>query len=124
MEFKDRLKDLWAAKPISAIELAQKLGLSESAIRMWESGRSFPTIGNVLEMARIFNVSTDYLLGQSDDKSPGFRELKKRAAADTIKGLITKDMALKKQINLLEKAFKVEFGEEAFDFIISQFRRP
>jgi len=43
--------------------LAKKLGISRSAVNSWEMGLSLPSLANIVEMTRIFNVSADYILG-------------------------------------------------------------
>ena len=44
--------------------LAEMLYKSESAVRMWELGKSEPDNETLLNLASIFNVSVDYLLGK------------------------------------------------------------
>ena len=65
MEFKDRIKELRQRNDISALELANKLGKSESAIRMWETGKNKPDADTLIELAKHFECSCDYLLGLS-----------------------------------------------------------
>lgn len=47
---------------MSQSELARCLGVSSSAVGMYEQGRREPSAGRLVEIARIFSVSTDYLL--------------------------------------------------------------
>ena len=47
---------------MSQAELAQALRVSPSAVGMYEQGRREPSAGTLVELARIFHVSTDYLL--------------------------------------------------------------
>lgn len=47
---------------MSQAELAQRLQVSPSAIGMYEQGRREPSADTLVTMARIFGVSTDYLL--------------------------------------------------------------
>jgi len=51
-------------------ELADKLGVSRQAISKWESAQSVPDLNRILEMSRLFGVSTDILL--KDDLGPEF----------------------------------------------------
>ena len=44
-------------------ELARLLGLSRSSVNAWEMGLSIPSTMYVVELAKTFNVSSDYLLG-------------------------------------------------------------
>ncbi len=43
-------------------ELAEKLSVSRQAVSKWESASSVPDLQKLLRMAKIFEVSTDYLL--------------------------------------------------------------
>ena len=47
-----------------------QLGMSETALAEWNRGKSKPTIGAVVTLARYFNVSADYLLGLTDERRP------------------------------------------------------
>lgn len=46
-------------------EAAELLGVSQPTLSSWESGRKSPTIDSVLKMAALYNISTDFLLGNS-----------------------------------------------------------
>lgn len=47
---------------MSQAELASRLGISPSAVGMYEQGRREPSVGALVTLAEIFQVSTDYLL--------------------------------------------------------------
>ena len=53
----ERKKNGWSQE-----ELAEKLSVSRQSVSKWESGQSVPDLNRILEMARIFGVTTDYLL--------------------------------------------------------------
>ena len=44
-------------------QLAQKLGLTKSVISAYKTGLRLPSYDILIHIAKIFNVSTDYLLG-------------------------------------------------------------
>ena len=44
-------------------ELAKRLGITRSSVNAWEMGISVPSTQYVVEVAGLFGVSTDYLLG-------------------------------------------------------------
>lgn len=44
-------------------ELSKKLGLTRSSVNAWEMGLSVPSTQYIVELANLFKVSTDYLLG-------------------------------------------------------------
>ena len=43
-------------------ELAQQLGVTRQSVSKWEGAQSMPDMDKVLQMSRLFGVSTDYLL--------------------------------------------------------------
>lgn len=71
MEIKDvfgkRLRELRQAQSVSQMELATALGLTQNAIGMMERGHRGTTIEKLVVLAEFFHVSTDYLLGITDD---------------------------------------------------------
>lgn len=63
-----KLKQLRNQRNISQIALAKQLGVSKSVISSYENEVHLPPYDVLLQMARIFGVSTDYLLGASNNK--------------------------------------------------------
>ncbi len=63
----NRLKGLRNKKGMTQKELADMLGVTDGAIGMWERGRREPDGDKLSQLARIFGVSVDYLLGHSDN---------------------------------------------------------
>ncbi len=55
-------------------ELSEILGMSVRAIAAWESGERKPPIDKLLRLADYYNVSTDYLLGRTNDPQPYIHE--------------------------------------------------
>lgn len=47
---------------MSQEQLAERITVSRQAISKWELGESLPDIDNVVQISRVFDVSTDYLL--------------------------------------------------------------
>lgn len=63
--FKDMLKYLRTSHGISQAELAKVIGVSPSAIGMYETGEREPNFEIEEKMADYFNVSLDTLRGKS-----------------------------------------------------------
>ena len=62
----ERIAALRRARGMSQAALAQELGISASAMGMYEQGRREPSIQTVVALSRTLEVSTDFLLtGQS-----------------------------------------------------------
>ena len=62
------LKELRSSMGFSQQKLADKLGVSRSTVAMWESGASQPDNDSLLHLAKIFNTSTDFLLGNVEGR--------------------------------------------------------
>ena len=59
----NRLKTLRLQKGLTQKELALQVGVTKSTISAYEKGERKPAYETLVLLARIFNVSTDYLLG-------------------------------------------------------------
>ena len=64
-----KIKQLRSQRNISQIDLAKQLGVSKSVISSYENEIHLPPYDVLLQMARIFGVSTDYLLGAPTNKT-------------------------------------------------------
>jgi len=69
MEFSERLKSLRKQAGFTQVDVASKLGISQQAYASWERGAKKPTQDNLVKIAQILNVSVDYLVGNSEEKS-------------------------------------------------------
>jgi transcriptional regulator with XRE-family HTH domain len=65
-----RLKKLRAEKGITQKELAAIIKVPRDTVANWEVSRGTPNIETISDIASYFDVSTDYLLGRTDDPSP------------------------------------------------------
>lgn len=59
----DRIKMLRENRGLTQTELAKHLGITRSSVNAWELGISVPSTQYIVELAYLFKVSTDYLLG-------------------------------------------------------------
>ena len=59
----DRIKSLREQRGLTQTELSKQLGITRSSVNAWEMGISVPSTQYIVELAGIFGVSTDYLLG-------------------------------------------------------------
>lgn len=63
VNFGNRLKALRISRRLTQKQLANQAGVAISAISAYESGNRYPSYDVLISLARIFHVSTDYLLG-------------------------------------------------------------
>lgn len=64
----ERLRQLRLDTGLTQKETAMNLKISQPAYADWERGKKLPTQVNLKKLAGFFNVSTDYLLGNTDIK--------------------------------------------------------
>lgn len=62
MIFADKVIALRKKAGWSQEELAERLNVSRQSVSKWESAQSVPDIDRILQMSRLFGVTTDYLL--------------------------------------------------------------
>lgn len=72
----DRIKQLREMQGLTQADLAKKIGISRSGVNAWEMGISVPSTQYIVELAYIFKVSTDFLLGVDDSASISVHGLK------------------------------------------------
>lgn len=62
MSLSKKIYELRKANNLSQEQLAEMVNVSRQSISKWESGETTPEIERIIELSKIFNVSTDYLL--------------------------------------------------------------
>lgn len=80
----ERIKLLREQKGITQAELARILGISRSGVNAWEMGLSIPSTQYIVELAKNFNVSTDFLLGMEETATVSVKGLSQRQIAVVI----------------------------------------
>lgn len=76
------IRELRKEKKMSQSELGKFIGVSQTTVTAWETGRAEPSSTFVSKLADLFNVSTDYLLGRSDSKKEPYYELTEKEKND------------------------------------------
>ena len=59
----ERIKALREARGWTQAELARRLSITRNGVNSWEQGLSMPSPTCLVDLAKLFSVSTDYLLG-------------------------------------------------------------
>lgn len=90
MIFADKLITLRKKAGWSQEELAEKLGVTRQSVSKWEGAQSVPDIDKILQLARLFGVTTDYLLKEeqgepeytAEDDTPALHRVTLTQAGD------------------------------------------
>jgi len=75
--FAVRLRTIRKQRKLTQRELASKLNMSQSTIALYETGDRKPDPDTINKIADFFDVSTDYLLGRSDDTINIYEEFRR-----------------------------------------------
>lgn len=115
MEFHQRLKDLRAESGYTQKQIADILNIKQPPYQRWESGANKPRADKLEELAKIFNVSISYLLGETDVRSGTeinkiMEKLSEKGQDETI------DFANKKLIEESQKNKIISFNNSLVDY--------
>lgn len=66
--FAERLKDLRKEGRYTSKEVAEFMGVGQRAYLYYESAVHYPDVPGLMKLADFFGVSTDYLLGRSEER--------------------------------------------------------
>ncbi len=65
-KFAERLKELRTDRGLNQIELSAAIGVSKGIISLWENGLREPGMFSLIQLAKFFDVSIDFLVGLND----------------------------------------------------------
>lgn len=94
--FVQRLKELREESGLSLRELADRCGVSKSAIHLYELGKRKPKREVLEEISCLFNVDIDYLLGKTDVKNATANIIGYNSLAEAFAAGVDVDAELKK----------------------------
>jgi len=79
MKLSEKIFMLRKAKAMTQEELAVQLNVSRQAVSRWEMGSAMPDAANILQLSKLFGVTTDYLLNDAyigDSDLPKVKEVR------------------------------------------------
>ncbi len=101
--FSEKLLQLRKAKGLSQEDLALQIDVSRQAVSRWEVGTALPDSPNLLQLSKLFGVTTDYLLNddfESDQDIPAIKN-----SEDSLKKEHNRQIALIVLVGLHALAF-------------------
>ena len=69
MKFNEKLIELRKKEGLSQEELGYKLNVTRQTVSKWELGQTTPEMDKLVEMSRIFNISVDELINESETQT-------------------------------------------------------
>ena len=78
--FTNRVQEMRKDNGLSQAQLAGLMGVSEEAVQSWESLSNYrepSSLADLIKLAGVLNVSTDYLLGITDEHNSSLRDVAK-----------------------------------------------
>ena len=73
----NKIKELRESAGFSQSQLAKKLDVTRSSVNAWEMGLSTPTTPYIVELAKLFHTTSDYILGLNSQKTISLEGLSK-----------------------------------------------
>ena len=64
----ERIKELREANGMTQNGMARKLSVTRSTVNAWEMGTNKPSIDKLADIADLFQVTTDFLIGRSSEQ--------------------------------------------------------
>lgn len=92
MEFSEKLQNLRKQKGLTQEDLSKALFVSRTAVSKWESGRGFPNIESLKQIADFFDITVDELL--SGEELLNITKRKENIFCDLIFGILDVGAAL------------------------------
>ncbi len=96
MTFSEKIKMLRKQKGLSQEQLAEQVGVSRQAVSKWETAEALPDTEKIIQLAKFFEVSIDYLLDKEmeSEEEPRYEESRngrnyyKKNKLETVSSLI------------------------------------
>ena len=71
----DKLKSLRKQKGLTQVEVAKRIGISKAVVSSYEITDRRPSLESLVKLAKLYDVSTDYLLGLEPRRNVDFNGL-------------------------------------------------
>lgn len=79
MKIGQKIKELRLEKEITQASLAKHIGVTQKAVDFWEKNINEPKATYIINIAKFFNITTDYLLGIEDENGNKTKEIKENS---------------------------------------------
>ena len=117
--FGKKLHSLMKDNKITQQELAEKLNVRRGSVSNWVTDRRMPDSDTIVDLANIFNVTTDYLLGNDKNikDNTNSKNLIFDNAQDALKFILKQPNIMAFDIPELTDEEIIEFANDILDYI-------
>lgn len=115
-----RLVNLRKEKGITQEEVARAMNVTPQSVSKWEKDISAPDISILIELAKFYNVTTDYLLGNSCDYKKPELDLTKESSAKVLRIIVNSADGDKVKVNLPVSVIKALISSNALNLNIGK----
>lgn len=117
--FGKKLHSLMKDNKITQQELAEKLNVRRGSVSNWVTDRRMPDSDTIVDLANIFNVTTDYLLGNDKNikDNTNSKDLIFDNAQDALKFILKQPNIMAFEIPELTDEEIIEFANDILDYI-------
>lgn len=67
MKFKERFNEVLQLSGKTQVQIARELNITKQSVNDYKTGKSVPSLETLFLLCKILDVSSDYLLGFTDD---------------------------------------------------------
>lgn len=117
--FGKKLHSLMKDNKITQQELAEKLNVRRGSVSNWVTDRRMPDSDTIVDLANIFNVTTDYLLGNDKNikDNTNSKDLIFDNAQDALKFILKQPNIMAFDVPELTDEEIIEFANDILDYI-------
>ena len=118
--FSKNLKFLREQKRLSQNKLGELANVNQTTIARWENEEMAPSIDNVIELSKIFNIDLADLLGRDLQLNEDRKQLTEKEEMEMLKNTLKKKGFLDEKEELSEENFNtlIEFAKANKQFIM------
>lgn len=118
--FSKNLKFLREQKRLSQNKLGELANVNQTTIARWENEEMTPSIDNVIELSKIFNIDLADLLGRDLQLNEDRKQLTEKEEMEMLKNTLKKKGFLDENEELSEENFNtlIEFAKANKQFIM------
>lgn len=113
-----RITELRTEAGMTQEALARKLEVKRGTVASWESGHRTPELRYVEQMAQLFDVSVDYLLGRSDHRKTELPEWLSRVSPEWRRRILRDEALTRLMFKFLDSSGLKDLPTEQLETIL------